>query len=275
MSKKRSLVAGGSGGIKFLDYDIPKNCRLSEIHIFAKHHIDSIKFIYKDAKGKTSMMPPIGGLGGFLHVTTLDDDEYLTGISGQHEWCINSLVLHTNKRDSEVIGRSEGDHFVLNVAKGEQVTGLFGRFDWYIDSLGLVSISAPKKKAASKPKAKPAVKKASPKKAVIKKKKVVTKKVAAKTIARPATKKERLTELQKVEGIGPKIAGLLIDDGVKDLQDLSKAKITRLRNVLKAAGSRYSVADPGTWAEQAALGAKGDWKAMEKLKKVLHKGKRK
>ncbi len=268
MNKNRTLVAGGSGGIKFFDYDIPGNARLSEIHIFAKHHIDSIKFIYKDAKGKTMMMPPIGGLGGFLHVTTLDDDEYLTGISGQHGWCINSLVLHTNKRSSEVIGRSEGDHFVINVPKGEQVTGLFGRFDWYIDSLGLVSSSVPAKKAMKKASPKKAVsKKAAPKKAALKKATPKKKKVAS--------KKERLAELQKVEGIGPKIAGLLIDDGVKDLQDLSKAKITRLRKVLKTAGPRYAIADPGTWAEQAALGAKGDWKAMEKLKKILHKGKRK
>ncbi len=265
MIKKQTAIVGGNGGIKFSDYDIPKNMQLSEVHVFAKHHIDSIKFIYRDEKGKTTMMPPIGGLGGFLHVFTLDKGEYLTGISGQHEWCINSLVLHTNKRISEVIGRREGTSFVLNVPKGKQVTGLFGHFDWYIDSLGLVSNDAPGRKTPAKPKAK-----AAPKKPVVKKKKV-----AATKTTRPATKKERLTELQKVEGIGPKIAGLLIDDGVKDLHDLSKAKITRLRKVLKSAGSRYAIADPGTWAEQAALGAKGNWKAMEKLKDVLHKGKRK
>ena len=78
----------------------------------------------------------------------------------------------------------------------------------------------------------------------------------------------------------PGSAGLRAGDpapvnGIMDLEDLSKTSVNTLNDILDRAGSRYTLADPSTWPEQAALGARGDWQAMEKLKDELKGGRRK
>ena len=88
------------------------------------------------------------------------------------------------------------------------------------------------------------------------------------------SKPARPKELEKVEGVGPKIASILIENGIMDLEDLSKASVDTLNKILDRAGSQYRLADPSTWPEQAALGARGDWEAMEKLKDELQGGRR-
>jgi len=90
-----------------------------------------------------------------------------------------------------------------------------------------------------------------------------------------SSKPARPKDLEKVEGIGPKIANILIANGIMDLEDLSKTSVNTLNEILDRAGSRYTLADPSTWPEQAALGARGDWQAMEKLKDELKGGRRK
>ena len=92
--------------------------------------------------------------------------------------------------------------------------------------------------------------------------------------ATPSTKPARSNDLQKVEGIGPKIASLFIKNGILDLDDLSKTPVSTLEKILEDAGPRYQLADPETWPEQAALGARGDWDAMEELKEQLRGGRR-
>ena len=89
-----------------------------------------------------------------------------------------------------------------------------------------------------------------------------------------SAKPARPKDLEKVEGVGPKIAGILIENGIFDLDDLSKTSIDTLNQILDQAGSKYRMADPSTWPEQAALGARGDWEAMEKLKEELQGGRR-
>jgi predicted flap endonuclease-1-like 5' DNA nuclease len=84
----------------------------------------------------------------------------------------------------------------------------------------------------------------------------------------------RPEDLEKVEGIGPKIAQLLIDGGIYDLADLAVAPLERVKEILKAAGSRFAIADPTTWSAQAELGAKGDWAGMEAMQKELSGGRK-
>ena len=60
-------------------------------------------------------------------------------------------------------------------------------------------------------------------------------------------------ELQIVEGIGPKIEGLLKDAGIKNWKDLSEADYDTLKGILADAGPRYRMHDPKTWAKQAEL----------------------
>jgi len=129
----------------------------------------------------------------------------------------------------------------------------------------------PAKKTVAK---KTVAKKATAKKTVAKK--ATTKKVVAKkaTPAKKATK-AKADNLTKIEGIGPKIASLLIADGIVTFADLSKAKLTKLETVLKNAGPRFKMHKPTTWAEQAKLAAKGNWAELKKLQDVLDGGKRK
>ena len=82
----------------------------------------------------------------------------------------------------------------------------------------------------------------------------------------------RLDDLQLVEGVGPKIAGLLHDAGVTTWRDLAAATPERLRAVLDAAGSRYQVHDPSTWPAQAELLARGAWEDFVALTGTLKGG---
>lgn len=80
-------------------------------------------------------------------------------------------------------------------------------------------------------------------------------------------------DLKVVEGIGPKIEGLLKADGINTWSDLAEASQEKLQAVLDAAGPRYKMAIPRTWPQQAALAAAGDWKALKELQDVLDGGK--
>ena len=82
-------------------------------------------------------------------------------------------------------------------------------------------------------------------------------------------------DLTAVEGIGPKIADLLIADGITTFAHLASAKLNKIEAILKAAGSRYAMANPGTWSEQATLLAAGDYVGFEKLAEELDGGVRK
>ena len=81
-------------------------------------------------------------------------------------------------------------------------------------------------------------------------------------------------DLTRIEGIGPKIAGLLKADGIETFGDLAKPDTPRLSALLEKAGSRYRLADPSTWAEQAALAAADKWDALETLQDGLKGGRR-
>ncbi len=65
-------------------------------------------------------------------------------------------------------------------------------------------------------------------------------------------------DLQKISGIGPKVSVLLVEAGITNYQDLANANVERLRDILKAAGTRYAMIDPATWPKQAAYLEKGD-----------------
>ncbi|MFT4606023.1 MAG: putative flap endonuclease-1-like 5' DNA nuclease, partial [Rhodothermales bacterium] len=92
------------------------------------------------------------------------------------------------------------------------------------------------------------------------------KKSAAK---KPAKGGDKLT---KIEGIGPKIAGLLVEGGFDTFAKLAKADVAPLQEILTAAGPRYNQHTPDTWPRQAALAAAGDWDALQKLQDELDGG---
>ncbi len=90
----------------------------------------------------------------------------------------------------------------------------------------------------------------------------------------PATNVSNRDDLIKIEGIGPKINEILVKAGIVSFQQLADTPVDKLKEVLKAAGGRFVSHDPGTWPEQAALAAKGDWPAFKKLTDELNAGRR-
>jgi predicted flap endonuclease-1-like 5' DNA nuclease len=66
-----------------------------------------------------------------------------------------------------------------------------------------------------------------------------------------------------IEGIGPKINEVMHNAGVHTFAALGAMDIPSIAKILDAAGSNFKLANPETWAQQAALCASGHW---EKLK---------
>lgn len=412
--------AGGNGGKPFEAYAIPEGARLTAFHIFAEWVVNAIQFEYARADGSTGSNPPIGGLGGEHHVFYLDEDEYLTGISGKSGWYVDSIRLHTNKRESPLFGGASGEReYAFNAPTGHEIAGLFGRSDWYIDALGvtlrpvaapavlpddddsswmeIISESEPvaatiavrRRKVASQEELdaleEEAVAEAiaahegddgegavdvavytqvldgesggdtvavvmavaaevdgglevvgdEPNEAAV----MVTDAIhsdselavleeeavegaiealyedagdieedldltiytgvtnddedgesyaavvaiasrlvpeqaarAPQSPAASAVSGPRSQDLERVEGIGPKIAELLIAHDIFDLADLAAAPVERLREILGGAGKRFRLADPTTWPQQAALGARGLWDELAALQSRLKAG---
>ncbi|GJM34495.1 MAG: hypothetical protein DHS20C18_34960 [Saprospiraceae bacterium] len=92
-------------------------------------------------------------------------------------------------------------------------------------------------------------------------------------ITLPSGKKIKQDDLKLVEGIGPKIEGLLHDGGIKTWADLADAPGEKVQAILDEAGPRYNMHDPATWAAQAKLAAEGKWEELETLQDNLKGGK--
>ena len=79
--------------------------------------------------------------------------------------------------------------------------------------------------------------------------------------------------LTKVEGIGPKIAELLIAEGIVTFADLAATSVERIQEILSEAGPRFSTHTPTTWPAQADMAAKGEWDALKEWQDKLDGGK--
>jgi predicted flap endonuclease-1-like 5' DNA nuclease len=82
-------------------------------------------------------------------------------------------------------------------------------------------------------------------------------------------------DLKRIEGIGPKISGVLYEAGISTYAQLADADEGQLENILREADPRLlRLAKPTTWPEQAALAAAGQWDALEALQGELKGGRR-
>ena len=79
-------------------------------------------------------------------------------------------------------------------------------------------------------------------------------------------------DLTVVEGIGPKINELFNNAGIKTFVQLAAATVPQMRKILDDGGSRFRIANPSTWAQQAALAAENKWEALKKLQDELSPG---
>lgn len=80
-------------------------------------------------------------------------------------------------------------------------------------------------------------------------------------------------DLTVLEGIGPKVAGVLGATGIVSFADLAKANAAEVQKTLDAAG--LQMMDPAGWIEQAKLAAAGDQAGLAKLQAELKGGRRK
>lgn len=100
--------------------------------------------------------------------------------------------------------------------------------------------------------------------------KATTKKVATKKATVVKSEKDNL---KKIEGIGPKIETMFNEAGITTWSVLSKTKITALKAILAAGGSRYKMHNPSSWPAQAKMAAKGEWDKLTAWQEELKGGK--
>lgn len=88
----------------------------------------------------------------------------------------------------------------------------------------------------------------------------------------PAAPVAQADDLTIVEGIGPKIAGVLQAAGITTFAQLAAADVAQLTEIVQQADLR--LAHPDTWPEQAALAAEGKWDELQSLTSQLKGGRR-
>lgn len=80
-------------------------------------------------------------------------------------------------------------------------------------------------------------------------------------------------KLNKIEGIGPKIATVLNEAGITTFAMLADTTPERIREILDNAAGNFAAHDPGTWPKQAALAAAGSWDELKAWQGELNGGK--
>lgn len=80
-------------------------------------------------------------------------------------------------------------------------------------------------------------------------------------------------DLTIIEGIGPKIAALLGENGISTFRDLATTPAYKIKDILEIGGPAYTMHDPSSWAEQAILADSGRMEELEALKERLIGGK--
>ncbi len=78
--------------------------------------------------------------------------------------------------------------------------------------------------------------------------------------------------LEIIEGIGPGIAHLLRSNGVSSFAKLAEMSAAALQAMLNVGGSRFRLANPQTWPEQAALAATNRWADLRRFQDSLDVG---
>jgi large subunit ribosomal protein L17 len=80
-------------------------------------------------------------------------------------------------------------------------------------------------------------------------------------------------DLKVIEGIGPKIADLLVAAGISTFAELAASTPEAIKAILEAAGPQYNIHDPQTWPAQSQLAADGKWDELKALQDELIGGK--
>jgi predicted flap endonuclease-1-like 5' DNA nuclease len=81
-------------------------------------------------------------------------------------------------------------------------------------------------------------------------------------------------DLRVIEGVGPKIAQILQDAGIRTFAQIAAMTPAGIQPLLDEAGPNFRIADPQTWPEQAALAAANRWADLKALQDELIGGRR-
>jgi large subunit ribosomal protein L15 len=76
-------------------------------------------------------------------------------------------------------------------------------------------------------------------------------------------------DLKIIEGIGPKIAEVLVAAGVDTFDKLAKSEFDALKAILAEAGGNLASHNPTTWPQQAELAAAGKMDELKELQEKL------
>lgn len=101
------------------------------------------------------------------------------------------------------------------------------------------------------------------------KKVVKTAKKAKTNVAVAAKAIIKNDDLKVIEGVGPKMVMILNEAGIITFMQLASTKVTTLKEILAAAGPRYNMHNPSSWAKQAKLAAAGKMDELKNLKVEL------
>jgi NADH-quinone oxidoreductase subunit I len=95
---------------------------------------------------------------------------------------------------------------------------------------------------------------------------------AAQTAEKPAEPAPP-DDLQKVEGIGPRISGVLQAAGITTFARLADSDEDGITKILEESDPRLlRLANPASWPRQARLAAAGKWDELERFQKTLKRG---
>lgn len=72
----------------------------------------------------------------------------------------------------------------------------------------------------------------------------------------------KTSNLEVIEGIGPKMNSILNKEGIKSWKDLSSYSPGEIRSLLDKYGDRYRIVDVKQWPKQASYAAKGQWSKL-------------
>ncbi len=213
---------------------------------------------FKVKKDQTVFVHRLQGEEGskvnFDKVLLLDDGKVTIGAPAIKGAAVTAKILRHLKGDKVIV-------FKKKRRKGYRVKNGHRQ---YLSEIQIESIVATGAKATKEAPAK----KAAPKKEV--KAKAPVEKAAPKKTAKKASKKG--DDLKKIEGIGPKIAEHFNNAGIFTFEELANSEVSRLQEILTAAGPRYKMHNPGSWPKQARMAADGNWDELKVWQDAHDKG---
>lgn len=86
------------------------------------------------------------------------------------------------------------------------------------------------------------------------------------------SKSKKGDDLTKIEGIGPKVAEVLVEAGITAFAKLAESKAEDIKEILEKSGGHFNAQDPTSWPEQSQLAADEKWDELKVLQDKLIAG---